>query len=403
MAIDSTQATPSGLDVWPPIVASGGGGSVDTMAATASENLLAGALCNIWNNGGVFNVRNADASKGAGYEAHGWTDAAVTSGNAATVRFLGVNTHSSGLTPGPVFLGNTGAATSTAPTTAGYLSQEVGSAESASSFSFEWHPDILLATPTAQVYGGSSQAIEITSSGNLNIPAGVSGGTLTMVGGGGGGSSLTGGAGGGGGGAGEVVVSMPIAVTPSTAYAVTIGAGGPGAPAGAGSAAGTNGGDTSIVIGSHTFYARGGVGAASSGHGGAGGGTNGGSGGVAGSGAGPGVSGAFGAIESPVHFGGCGGGGGGSASPSNGGSGAAAGGFNSGAAGGTGASAQGGGGGGAATMWGLGGAGGNGGVAGISASAGAYGAAGGGAGGLTGSNGAAGNGASGYLLFEYVA
>lgn len=401
MAIDSTQATPSGLDVWPPVVASGGGGSVDTMAATASENLAAGALCNIWNNGGSFNVRNADASKGTGYEAHGWTDAAVTSGNAATVRFLGVNAHSSGLTPGPVFLGNVGAATSTAPTTAGYLSQEVGSAESATSFSFEWHPDILLATPTTQTYGGTTQAIEITASGNLNIPAGVSGGRLTMVGGGGGGSTRTGGIGGGGGGAAEAVVDFPVHVLPNASYAVTLGSAGAGSPAGAGSGAGTDGGATSIVIGSNTFTVSGGKGGTSTGVGGAGGGVAGAIGGASGSG--NGAPGTLGAAESVCHFGGSSGAGGGGITSGNGGSGGGSGGFNVGGTGGASAGGQAGGGGGGATPWGDGGAGGSGGAGGANAASTAYGAGGGGAGGLTGSNASGGNGAPGYFLFEYVA
>lgn len=383
------------------ITGGGGGATIDTLSVTASEAVSAGALINIWSSSGVFKGRNADASLGSGYEAHGWTDSAVASGATITVRFLGKNTHSSGLSPGPVYLSTGGLATSTPATTAGYLVQEVGAAESASSFAFEWHPDILLSAGGNPTYGGTSQSIEITSSGTLNIPIGVTGGRITMVGGGGGGSTVTGAVGGGGGGAGESLIDFPVHVTSGAGYTVTIGSGGAGAASGA-SAAGTNGGDTSIVIGGLTFTVRGGKGGSSSGTGGNGGGTNGATGGAAGGGGGVGSAGVLGSAESICHFGGSSGGGGGT-SINVGGAGGASGGYNTGAAGGGAASSQSGGGGGAGTVWGLGGAGGAGGSAGTSAASTAYGAGGGGAGGLTGSAAAGGNGAPGYLLFEYVA
>jgi len=241
----------------------------------------------------------------------------------------------------------------------------------------------------------TTKSIELTSSGNITIPANVTNGRITMIGAGGAGGTRASALGAGGGGAGEQVVGLPVNVVAGATYAVTIGAAGV-APAGGSAADGGDGGDT-VFAGPITFTAKGGKGgkgsAASTG------GTGGGGAGAAG-GAG---TGALGAGESPTHWGGSAGGGGSTTTGGNGAAGGPSGGYPAGAAGGTSASTQGGGGGGASTPYGLGGIGGNGGVAGTAAASTSYGAGGGGAGGLTGSEAAGGNGAKGYFLFEYVA
>lgn len=67
-----------------------------------------------------------------------------------------------------------------------------------------------------------------TPTNSLNIPAGVTSVSLTMVGGGGGGGAGYIGYGGGGGGSGGAIVGQSVAVTPSTSYTVTVGAVGTG-------------------------------------------------------------------------------------------------------------------------------------------------------------------------------
>ena len=62
---------------------------------------------------------------------------AIASGATGTVYFNGVNNAVTGQTPGPVFLGATGAATNTAPTTSGYTLQPIGDAVSATAIHFQ--------------------------------------------------------------------------------------------------------------------------------------------------------------------------------------------------------------------------------------------------------------------------
>ncbi len=117
----------------------------DTASIAASENLAAGDFVNVHNSTGA-KVRKADAST-SGKEADGFVLAAVTSGNNATVYFEGTNTQVTGLTPGPVFLSasSAGAATGTAPSTAGQVVQRLGVATSATAVNFERGPAIVLA------------------------------------------------------------------------------------------------------------------------------------------------------------------------------------------------------------------------------------------------------------------
>lgn len=116
----------------------------DTASITASEALSAGDFVNIWNNGGA-RVRKADATT-AGKEAHGFVLAAVSSSAAATVYFEGTNTAVTGQTPGGVFLSTTaGAATSTAPSSAGNVVQRIGFATSATAINFQSQTPLTLA------------------------------------------------------------------------------------------------------------------------------------------------------------------------------------------------------------------------------------------------------------------
>lgn len=118
----------------------------DTQVVTASENLAAGDLVNIWNSSSTFKVRKADAST-SGKEAHGFVLAAVTSGNAATVYFEGSNTQVTGLLPGVYFLSSStpGLETQTAPSGSGQIVQRVGFATSATVLNFQSEIPIVLA------------------------------------------------------------------------------------------------------------------------------------------------------------------------------------------------------------------------------------------------------------------
>jgi len=118
----------------------------DTKSVVSSENLAAGDFVNVYNNSGTLNVRKADASNGR--RAHGFVLAGVTSPAAATVYLEGTNTQLSGLTVGGTYYisgATAGAATATAPSTTGYIVQEIGVALSATEISFEAQMPITLA------------------------------------------------------------------------------------------------------------------------------------------------------------------------------------------------------------------------------------------------------------------
>jgi hypothetical protein len=115
----------------------------DTQSITASEAIAAGALVNVWSNAGALNVRNANAA--TGLEAHGFVLAAVANGAAGTVYFSGINTAQTGLTLGADYYlsdAGAGAIVSTAPSTAGHYSQQIGTAISATSLQFNPGPFI---------------------------------------------------------------------------------------------------------------------------------------------------------------------------------------------------------------------------------------------------------------------
>lgn len=116
----------------------------DTQTISASENLTAGALVNVWNSTGA-KVRNADATV-AGKEAHGFVLASVSSGASATVYFIGNNSGLTGLTPGVQFLQTTpGTVSTTPPSATGNVVQRVGFATSATNLNFDSQPPIVLA------------------------------------------------------------------------------------------------------------------------------------------------------------------------------------------------------------------------------------------------------------------
>jgi hypothetical protein len=119
----------------------------DTKSLTASENLSAGDLVNVWNDADTAKARKADASS-ACKRAHGFVLSSVTSGATATVYFEGTITGLSSLTiAGTYFLSavTPGVITTTAPSTAGHIVQQVGVAISSTELSFEPQQPITLA------------------------------------------------------------------------------------------------------------------------------------------------------------------------------------------------------------------------------------------------------------------
>lgn len=117
----------------------------ETKQIQASENLNAGDLVNIWNSGGQFRVRKADATT-SGKEANGFVLSAVTSGQNATVYLEGTVTGLGGLLPGRMYLSTTpGSATSAPPSGSGNVVQYVGNAVSTTEVSFESSDGVILA------------------------------------------------------------------------------------------------------------------------------------------------------------------------------------------------------------------------------------------------------------------
>jgi len=122
-----------------------GVGATTKLAAT-SENLTAGDLVNLYNDSGTIKARKADASNGR--RAHGFVLSGVTSPNNATVYLDGTITGLTSLTPGAAYYlsgATAGAIVSTAPSTSGYISQEVGVALSTTELNFEEQQPITLA------------------------------------------------------------------------------------------------------------------------------------------------------------------------------------------------------------------------------------------------------------------
>jgi hypothetical protein len=110
------------------------GVTADVRLVVASENLAAGDLVNLWNDGGTLKARKAIAT-GLGTRASGFVLSAFSTSATATVYIKGNNDQLSGLTAGDfLFLSATaGLVTATAPTTSGQVAQQVGQAITATS------------------------------------------------------------------------------------------------------------------------------------------------------------------------------------------------------------------------------------------------------------------------------
>lgn len=104
----------------------------DVKVCPSSENLTAGDMVNLYDNGGAINARKADATA-VGKEANGYVLANVTSPANATVYFGMINTARSGMTVGATYYLSTtpGGVTTTPPSASGNVVQEVGKALSA--------------------------------------------------------------------------------------------------------------------------------------------------------------------------------------------------------------------------------------------------------------------------------
>ena len=121
------------------------GVGIETKSIQASENLSAGNLVNIWNSGGQFRVRKADATS-SGKEANGFVLSSVTSGQTAQVYLEGTVTGLSGLLPGRYYLSTTpGEITDTVPSNAGNVVQYVGNSVSGTELTFEATDGVILA------------------------------------------------------------------------------------------------------------------------------------------------------------------------------------------------------------------------------------------------------------------
>lgn len=106
------------------------------LTVTVSETIAAGALINLYSNGGVLNVRNADQTS-TSKKAHGFALTGASSGTISVCIGDGPITGLSGLTLGTeYFLSTVGAVTATPPSTATYISQYVGIASSSTVLQF---------------------------------------------------------------------------------------------------------------------------------------------------------------------------------------------------------------------------------------------------------------------------
>lgn len=110
---------------------------IPTFSVTASEDVAAGDLINLWNDTGTLKMRKADNTSTA-KRADGYIEAAVTTGNtgAPTVGG-GLVSGLSGLTVGAdYYLGTAGGVTTTPPTASGSIVQYVGKGKSATELVF---------------------------------------------------------------------------------------------------------------------------------------------------------------------------------------------------------------------------------------------------------------------------
>lgn len=175
--------------------------TVQTISAVAVEALAAGQFVAVYDASGTPKCRIAKSSSGQGFQADGFVKDAFALGATATIYLPGqVNVAGgTGLTAGDVFLGTDGYATNTAPTTTGYISQQIGVAENATHVAFEPQPDILIAAAHATGTGGIVLKDEGVTLGTIltldivgaSLAATISGTDGTLTGTGSGGSSQT--------------------------------------------------------------------------------------------------------------------------------------------------------------------------------------------------------------------
>ena len=117
----------------------------ETKLILASEALSASNVVNVWNDGGAWKVRKADATT-SGKEVNGFVLEACDQGVEARIYFEGNITGLDGLTPSTYFLSTTaGAITATPPSSSGNIVQKVGKAISATELHFEPQDFIVLA------------------------------------------------------------------------------------------------------------------------------------------------------------------------------------------------------------------------------------------------------------------
>jgi len=117
----------------------------DTAVLPCLGDLAAGDFVNVFDNGGAFTVRKADASSVA-TAAHGFVLDAVLDGGNATVYFEGTNTAVLGMSPGSVYLSTTaGVGANAAPTGSGQIVQKIGIAVAVDQMNFEAANPIILA------------------------------------------------------------------------------------------------------------------------------------------------------------------------------------------------------------------------------------------------------------------
>ena len=121
------------------------GTGVDAVTATANVALSAGNFVNLYNNAGVLTAQLADCS--TGLPADGYVLAAVAAAATGTVYLNDQNTAAgTALTPGTTYyLSTAGGISSTAPTTAAYISQVVGKTTSATALQFRPGQPVTLA------------------------------------------------------------------------------------------------------------------------------------------------------------------------------------------------------------------------------------------------------------------
>lgn len=118
-------------------VGGGGGAPADTGIVEAAEDLFAGALVNIFDDGGFFRARLATAAQ-EGYEAMGYVLTEALTESPALIYFEGTNTAVSGMSGGAAYLTSSpGYAGPIAPKGPGSVVQRVGFAYSESSLNFQ--------------------------------------------------------------------------------------------------------------------------------------------------------------------------------------------------------------------------------------------------------------------------